>query len=177
MQSPTTRGRGIGRYARSLAVALEAHDPDLVGSYLLNPRLAPPGELGALLESGKLVYSGTPEAIGPAARVYHALSPLDLSLRFGEIWPAAAAAAGLSFSATLYDLIPALDPEHELAEPGSRRRYRLLIEALRSTSTGCKPSHGVVELARRTAARVTGRRSGSWVSRLTRCSVRGGDGP
>ena len=131
VQSPTTRGRGIGRYARSLAIALETHEPGVVGAYLLNPRLPPPGDLGALVESGKLAYAGRHDTIPAGARLFHAMSPLDTAIRVPEVWPAEATSWPLLRSATIYDFIPALDPGRELADAGERRRYRLALEALR----------------------------------------------
>jgi len=149
VQSPTTRGRGIGRYALALAEALEAHDPELVGSYLLSPRLAPPGDLGTLAESGKIAFAGGEGAIGPRARILHVCSPLDTELTMAELWPSSAATIGLLRSATLYDLIPALNPEQELADPGARRHYRLRLEALRSVDGIQTLAESVAEDGRR----------------------------
>src|SRR5262249_4615126 len=56
LQSPTSRGRGIGRYAAGWALAIESLRPDLVACYLLNPDLPPPGELEGLLATDKVRY-------------------------------------------------------------------------------------------------------------------------
>jgi len=131
LQSPTSRGRGIGRYAMSWALALERARPDLVGSYLLDPELPPPGEAEELLATGKVAYAGSPGAVSASTRVFHSLSPLDLALPQRTVWPEAAHRGGLLRAATVYDLIPALDPERELADAVVRRRYRTRLELVR----------------------------------------------
>ena len=131
LQSPTSRGRGIGRYAMSWALALERARPDLVGSYLLDPGQPPPGEAEELLATGKVAYADRAAGTSARARVLHSLSPLDLALAQATVWPEGAYRAGLLRSATVYDLIPALDPERELADPVVRRRYRTRLELVR----------------------------------------------
>ncbi len=106
LQSRGSRERGIARYAYELAVALEREHPQLVGRYLLNPDLLPPGDLGPLLDSGKVDYAGMSDPVVPGARVLHALSPFDLDVPIGRIWPRWAHERGLRFCATVYDLIP-----------------------------------------------------------------------
>lgn len=130
LQSPTSRGRGIGRYALEWATALEAVAPELVGAYLLDPSLPPPGEADELLASGKVAYRGA-DRLPDRARVWHSLSPLDLAVDLETIWPGEAARRDLRRSATVYDLIPAKDPATHLADPVDRRRYRIRLEALR----------------------------------------------
>ncbi|HLI15914.1 MAG TPA: glycosyltransferase [Acidimicrobiales bacterium] len=132
LQSPMTRTRGIGRYAADFALALEEHRPDLVGRYLLNPRLPPPAPLEPLLATGKLAYVGDADAIGPWTRVLHLLSPLDTSSPTAALWPAQAARAGVRLSVTVYDLIPAAEPTTHLADPLERRRYRTHLELVRA---------------------------------------------
>ncbi len=112
------------------AEAIEAADPEIVAAYLLSANLPPPGDLGALGESGKVRYRETAPLPG-SARLFHVLSPLDTAIRPLGIWSDAIARAGLVRSAHLYDLIPARSPERELTDPVERRRYRLLLEALR----------------------------------------------
>jgi len=134
LQSPTSRTHGIGRYAADWTLALERLRPELVGTYLLNPDLPPPGAIEELASTGKIAYRGTERAIGPAARIFHALSPFDLAVDTRAVWPEEAEAAGLVFSATVYDLIPARDPVTELVDLAERRRYRTRLELVRQAS-------------------------------------------
>ena len=122
-----SRGRGIGRYAEQLALAIEEIDPSLVGAYLLNPRLPPPAAAEALVASGKLSYS---RQLPEGCRVLHLLSPLDLELRLGELWPAECDSRGIALSATVYDLIPLVEPSAPIVDAVERRRYRARLELL-----------------------------------------------
>jgi glycosyltransferase involved in cell wall biosynthesis len=129
-QSPTSRGRGIGRYATAWANAIERVDGRIVSRYLLSPDLPPPGDLGDLARSGKVGYRDDgPFPAGTA--IYHSLSPLDIALRPTSVWPEASDRSGIVRSAMVYDLIPAKDPEVELVDPVARRKYRLALEVLR----------------------------------------------
>ena len=128
LQSPDYRGRGIARYAYELSVALEARHPDLVCRYLLNPDLPPPGDLGPLLTSGKVDYGGVPAS----ARLLHALSPFELGVPIGAVWPRFAHEQGLQFCATVYDLIPLEHPQTYLVDPAQRLRYSARLEVLRA---------------------------------------------
>ena len=130
LQSSATRDRGIGKYALSWAAAIEALDSTLVRAYLLNPRLSPPGPLDAILSSGKVRYADTIDLEG--IELWHTMSPFDLALRTDSILPACISEQGLRHSATVYDLIPALDPDQELDDPVDRRRYRTRLEIIRS---------------------------------------------
>ena len=127
LQSPDYRGRGIARYAYELAVALEAGHPDLVCRYLLNPELPPPGDLGPLLASDKVGYEGLPGS----AQLLHALSPFELGVPIGAVWPRFAHELGLQFCATVYDLIPLEHPQTYLGDPSQRLRYSARLEVLR----------------------------------------------
>jgi glycosyltransferase involved in cell wall biosynthesis len=142
LQSPTSRGRGIGRYAREWAVALEAVAPRLVSAYLLDPDLPPPGELEELLATGKIIYRGA-VALPERARVLHCLSPLDLAIGFETLWPAEASRRDLRRSATVYDLIPAKDPQTHLSDLVVRARYQVRLEALRNADQLHAISDGV----------------------------------
>lgn len=132
LQSPSFRARGIGRYAQEWAIAVEGLRPDLVGSYLLNPSLPPPGAIEALLATGKLHYADAPDAIGERSRILHSLGPLDTAVGVRDLWPAAAHRAGLALTATVYDCIPALDPDAQLADRAERSRYRVRLELVRA---------------------------------------------
>jgi glycosyltransferase involved in cell wall biosynthesis len=134
LQSPASRAHGIGRYATSWALALERLRPGLVGTYLLNPDLPPPGPIEELVSTGKVAYRGTPHAVGPSARLFHSLWPFDLSVEASAVWPGDLEARGLVFSATVYDLIPARDPASELVDLAERRRYRTRLELVRSAA-------------------------------------------
>lgn len=131
LQSPTSRGRGIARYAEQWALALERARPDLVGRYLLDPALAPPTVGEELLATGKLAYADPEDPATRRVRHIHTLSPFDLAVGLETVAPGWAARAGATFSATVYDLIPARDPEGELADPLVRRRYRTRLELVR----------------------------------------------
>ncbi len=133
LQSPSHRGRGIGRYALGFALALERRRPDLVGRYLLAPDWPPPSpaKLQPLLDSGKVAYAGTDGAFSDAARVYHSMSPFELDAPCSVIWPAEVEHRGLRFSVTAYDLIPLVMADEYLADPRQRRRYRARLEVVR----------------------------------------------
>lgn len=132
LQSPDFRGRGIARYAYELAVALEREHPDLVGRYLLNPDLPPPGDLGPLLSSAKIDYAGTSKAVPDGARLLHVLSPFELQVTIDSVWPRWAHEAGLRFCATVYDLIPLEHPQPYLDDVRQRARYLGRLEVLRA---------------------------------------------
>ena len=71
--------------------------PSLVGGYLLNPDLPPPGDLGPLLGSAKVDYAGSPAAVRDGARLLHVLSPFELQVPIDRVWPRWAHEAGLAF--------------------------------------------------------------------------------
>jgi glycosyltransferase involved in cell wall biosynthesis len=105
--------------------------PDLVGRILLNPALPPPGDIEPLVVSGLLAYADDPAAFGPAARIFHSLSPFELHTPINQVWPREASRRGLLLALTLYDLIPEVLAHHYLREPGPRRRYRTRLQLLR----------------------------------------------
>jgi glycosyltransferase involved in cell wall biosynthesis len=127
LQSPDYRGRGISRYAYELATSLERRYPELVCRYLLNPELPPPGDLGALLGSGKVAYGEVPES----ARLLHALSPFELGVPIDRVWPRWAHEHGVRFCATVYDLIPLENPRTYLGDASQRNNYMARLEVLR----------------------------------------------
>jgi glycosyltransferase involved in cell wall biosynthesis len=132
LQSPDFRGRGVARYAYELATALERDHPELLGAYLLNPDLPPPGDLGPLLGSAKVDYAGSPSAVRDGARLLHVLSPFELQVPIDRVWPRWAHEAGLRFCATVYDLIP-LEHQHPyLDDVRQRARYLGRLEVLRA---------------------------------------------
>jgi len=132
LQGPGLRDQGVARYAYELAVALERGYPHLVGRYLLNPDLLPPGDLGPLLGSGKVEYAGVSEPLVPGARVLHALSAVDLGVPIGRIWPRWAHRRGLRFCATVYDLVTPGHDGSSLDDLRRRARYSGRLEVLRA---------------------------------------------
>src|SRR6187399_559704 len=124
-QSASHRDRGIARYTADLAAALWRGHPELVHSFVLNPDLAPPGAIEPLVASGRVAYSDRGDVT--AARLLHVVSPFELDVPVGRLWPAAAVSRGLRLAVTLYDLIPEVFPEWYLADPGTRRRYRVRL--------------------------------------------------
>jgi glycosyltransferase involved in cell wall biosynthesis len=132
LQSPDFRDRGIARYAYELALALEQRHGELIGRYLLNPSLPPPGDLGPLVGSGKLAYAGQHGAGIDGAKVLHALSPFELGVPISDVWPRWAHEAGLRFCASVYDLIPLEHPETYLNDAVQRITYMARLEVLRA---------------------------------------------
>ena len=139
-QSAGHRDRGVARYTAELAAALWRTHRPLVHSFLLNPDLAPPGAVEPLVASGRLTYSDrvhigggvAGNGDGAEARLLHVVSPIELDVPIGRLWPAAAATRGLRLVVTLYDLIPEIFAERYLADPGLRRRYRARLELVRA---------------------------------------------
>lgn len=142
LQSPTSRGRGIGRHTLEWALAVEAAAPSLVGAYLLDPRLPPPGDIEALLATGKVAYQGG--ELGRQVRVVHTCSPFDLAVGLSTLWPRDRGRR-LRRSATVYDLIPAKDPATYLAEASDRQRYQVRLELVRAADQVHAISSGVAE--------------------------------
>jgi glycosyltransferase involved in cell wall biosynthesis len=141
LQSTTTRDRGIGHYAANWASAVEALDPSFVDAYVLNPTLAPPGRLDAITESGKLIYV---DDLEPArVELWHTISAFDLALPLCALMPRELFARDVRHSATVYDLIPALNPTEELADVVDRRRYRTRLEMIRACDALLTLSRGV----------------------------------
>jgi glycosyltransferase involved in cell wall biosynthesis len=126
------RERGVARYAYELAVALEQEHPQLVGRYLLNPDLLPPGDLGPILSSGKVDYADLSDPVLPGARVLHVISPFDSAVPIGRIWPRWAHERGLRFCATVYDPIPPGPGGPSLDDLRRRTRHSAGLEVLRA---------------------------------------------
>ncbi|MGH9303901.1 MAG: hypothetical protein ACRDZ5_05735, partial [Acidimicrobiales bacterium] len=160
-QSPDHRGRGIGRYAVELALALERRGDDLVGRYLLEPAWPPPAsaELGPLVTSGKIAYAGAAGAIPESTRLYHCMSPFELSVPCPRLWPPEVELNGLFFSTMVFDLIPLRMPGDYLADARQERRYRSHLELLRLADGVLAISEATrrdaIELAGLEAARVS----------------------
>jgi glycosyltransferase involved in cell wall biosynthesis len=129
-QSASYRDRGVARYTVELADALWRRDPALVHSFLLNPDLAPPGSIEALVATGRLMHSDRVDVTG--ARLLHLCSPIELDVPISRMWPARAVSRGMRLAVTLYDLIPEVFAERYLEDPGLRRRYRTRLELVRA---------------------------------------------
>lgn len=130
-QGAHNRARGIPRYAHELALALVETRPDLVGRVLLNPALAPPAGIEPLLAAGVVAYADAPDAFPAGARIFHCLSPFELT-PLEQVWPREASRRGLRLAATAYDLIPELLASRYLKDAGLRRRYRARLALLRA---------------------------------------------
>jgi glycosyltransferase involved in cell wall biosynthesis len=143
LQSATTRDRGVGHYVANWARALEALDENFVDAYVLNPALGPPGRLDALVESGKLLYLDDLD-VG-RVELWHTLSPFDLALPLCAVLAPPLAAGDVRHSATVYDLIPAINPAEELADVVERRHYRTRLEMIRACDALLTLSRGVAD--------------------------------
>jgi glycosyltransferase involved in cell wall biosynthesis len=143
LQSATTRDRGVGHYAANWASAVETLDPSFVEAYVLNPLLAPPGRLDAIVESGKLIYLDDLDVT--RVELWHTVSGFDLALPFCSIMPSALFARAVRHSAIVYDLIPARNPAEELADVVDRRRYRTRLEMIRACDALLTLSRGVAK--------------------------------
>jgi glycosyltransferase involved in cell wall biosynthesis len=125
IQSPAHGDRGIARYLLDLVHAFERLPSSPISSYLLNPELPPPPSLERL--DGRLRTNDRVSA--SEASVYHVGSPFEPDVPLARIWPIAA--RELRLIVTLYDLIPEIFPEHYLADPNWRQRYRSRTELVR----------------------------------------------
>jgi glycosyltransferase involved in cell wall biosynthesis len=140
LQSADSRDREVARYAYELAVALEREQPELVGRYLLDPDLVPPGDLGPLLSSGKVDYLDTSDPVVHEARVLHVLSPFDPGVPIGRIWPRWAHTRGVRLCATVCEPIPldrggsSLDDLRQRTRRSGCREVLRAADALLTTS-------------------------------------------
>ncbi|HEV2361589.1 MAG TPA: glycosyltransferase [Acidimicrobiales bacterium] len=127
-QSPDHRGRGIARWALEFTLALAKDHQGVLAGIVLNPDLPPPDGIEPLLSTGLLSYGFG--SVGSRARIWHCLSPFELTLPLGAVWPREAHERGLVFAATSYDLIPLELAEHYLHLPERKRRYLTRLRAL-----------------------------------------------
>ncbi len=127
VQSRVFAERGIARYVRELASALEREYPEVVSRYLLNPDLPVPDAIDSI-PRWRLDFNDRVDLAG--ANVYHIGSPFEAA-RIGRIWPSTASQAGLRIAVTLYDLIPEIFSDAYLANPVARVRYHTRLATLR----------------------------------------------
>jgi glycosyltransferase involved in cell wall biosynthesis len=119
-QSRHYRERGIARYAVDFACAVVEHDPELVGSVIVDPDLPPVQGIDAIAASGRLT---APAAWKARERLFHVMSPFDLDVPIRQLWPRRASRADMRLIVTVYDLIPHIFPEIYLPEPVVRAVY------------------------------------------------------
>ena len=89
IQGVQSRGhgeRGIARYLRELASALEREYPDTVSRYLLNPDLPVPGNVDSI-PNWRFEFNDRVDLA--SASVYHVGSPFE-PVPIRRIWPPAA---------------------------------------------------------------------------------------
>ena len=127
-QSADHRDRGVARYVKELALAIEALDPTAITTYAVDPELTLPGGIEPLLSSGKVRRRD--EVDWSAVDVFHVASAIELSVPIDRVLPRAAR-RGPAIVTTLYDLIPERLADAYLADPGQRRRYRARTEVIR----------------------------------------------
>ncbi|MEA3075630.1 MAG: hypothetical protein QOF60_538 [Actinomycetota bacterium] len=145
-QSLDHRERGVARYVVELASALEAMSPSLMGRYLVNPDLPPPGGVEPLVASGKIAFVDAPSAYDGGG-LLHVASPYELSIGVDRLLPPSA--RGLPLAVTLFDLIPETMADVYLEDPGLRRRYRARHELVRQADLVLAISeHVSLEVAR-----------------------------
>ncbi len=135
-QSRVHGERGVARYLAQLAAGLEAHFPDAVDRYLVNPDVASSRALDALPTAERF---GSIDALPPNATVYHVGSAFEPDVSLDRLWPGAA--RRLRLVVTLYDLIPELFAEHYLADPSVRAWYRARLGLVRHADRVLAISH------------------------------------
>ena len=113
-------------------MAFEQGHPQLVGRYLLNPDLLPPGDLGPLLSSGKVDYADLSDPVVPGARVLHVMWPFDPGVPIGRIWPRWAHKQGVRLCATVCHPISSDHGGSSLDDLRLRARHSGGLEVLRA---------------------------------------------
>lgn len=132
-QSPHFRDRGIARHAKGLALALHRRHENLVGQFLIDADLPPPGDLAPL------VGTMTTRPRWPAGPcVLHFVSPYELDYVADRMWPRPGRAA--SVVVTVHDVVPEVFPEVYLQDPGLRARYRARHSLVRAADHVLTPS-------------------------------------
>jgi glycosyltransferase involved in cell wall biosynthesis len=128
LQSPAHADRGVARYVRELAHALDERDPNAVSAFLLNPDMPAPKALQVFGSSQKIGSNSAIEQY--EASIYHIGSPFEPAPRIDGIWPRAAQRS-MRLVVTLFDLIPLLFPQIYLTDPRTRLWYHTRLELIR----------------------------------------------
>jgi glycosyltransferase involved in cell wall biosynthesis len=129
LQAIQTRGhaeRGIARYTRELATALDTHHPGVIDAFILNPDLPVPHDVERFRSPVVLRDEADPAAFD----IWHVASPFE-GAPLDDVWPPAARRSGARLVVTLYDVIPALFPHDYLATPTDARHYFARLELIR----------------------------------------------
>ncbi len=127
VQSRAHGERGIARYLRELASALEREYSETVSRYLLNPDLPVPATIDSI-PRWRLEFNDRADVAN--ASVYHVGSPFEPA-PISRIWPPAASQSGLRLAVTVYDLIPEIFSDAYLADPVARIRYHTRLASMR----------------------------------------------
>ncbi len=128
-QSATYKERGVARYALDFATAIARHPARVLDQVLIRADLPPVGRIESLIAAGVVTNRA---AWGTEGGIFHALSPFDLDVPLGLVWPRPAFKRGWPFVVTVYDLIPDKFPDIYLQAPGTRRRYQARLEIVRA---------------------------------------------
>jgi glycosyltransferase involved in cell wall biosynthesis len=128
--------RGIPRFIVEHARALLRVEEAMVGSVVANPERPLTGNLNWVLGSGLLAWATgdhrvTRRPLDQQPAIYHIMSPFELDLPLGALWPQWARSAAVQTIVTLYDLIPLVFEEHYLRDPVMRERYLVRTHMLR----------------------------------------------
>ena len=83
-QSATYKERGVARYALDFATAVAGHPAHVVEQLLIRDDLPPVGRIESLVAAG--LVTNRP-AWGSEGGIFHALSPFDLDVPLGLVWP------------------------------------------------------------------------------------------
>ena len=119
----------MARYAVDFATAVARHPAHVVEQLLIRDDLPPVGRIEGLIAAGLVTNRA---AWATEGGIFHALSPFDLDVPLGLVWPRPAFARGWQFVVTVYDLIPDQFPDIYLQDPGTRQRYKARLEIVRA---------------------------------------------
>jgi glycosyltransferase involved in cell wall biosynthesis len=114
--------RGIPRYISDHVRSLTALAGDRIRAVALNPTLPLTGNVAWLLGSELLTWSEG-RAPSPRPALYHIMSPFELAQPLERVWPPWARTRLIPTVVTLYDVIPAIFPDHYLRNPVLRAQY------------------------------------------------------
>ncbi|HWD56578.1 MAG TPA: glycosyltransferase [Acidimicrobiales bacterium] len=141
-QSATYKERGVARHALDFAHAVATHPAGVLEQVLIRDDLPPVGRLESLVAAGLVTKRAR---WGSENGIFHALSPFDLDVPLGLLWPRSAFERAQHLVVTVYDLIPAQFPDIYLQDPGTRRRYQVRQQIVRAADHVMTLSHAVAE--------------------------------